>query len=461
MNTQDTNWLSSKDFARRIGASVHFVQKRLNAGDVPYRYTAGHRGRLINRCHVRTFKPYSGNTKLFSVEDVIDRTGLLKQTICDLLKKREIHYTCSDGCGHYTVRSVPLDAARPIKRWVIPEDTMQALLDAVQPNRDQWPTAEDVARRIGSSTAYVLRLFETGRVRGQQSIVRQRVHIHPAAAEHLEHEGEYIISIGHVSSVTGLAVQSIAEIVRRGYFTQRHTDGSHTVVTEQIRIAAHKRLNRHWFSKQGMEALVQGVAPHLAHWPTAVAIEQRLDLRPGTVSRYFNNGYVRGCTSIKGQGQRLHVHPSSLKAFVLQKHYNVSIVAKRLGITVPTLNRWDREAPVPFLQHGLGRHNWLAPHLAGRMRFLKEHNALNRRSIRIIHGSYAAFRQAVQKMLFNTLYYNPDRPPSIGECKEGMRVIFPDDKAGLIRCTKPYVYRPAIEVFRPDEEATFTYAVAK
>lgn len=460
MSTHARNWLSPKQFARRIDASVHFVHKRINSGEIPYRCFPG-RGRLVNRCHISKFRPYLRHTKLFSVEDVIAETGLLKQTICDLLKKREVRYTCSDGNGHYMVKCIQLDATRPIKRWLIPEATRAALLDAVQPNRAGWPPAVDVAHRMGASTAYVLRLFQSGYVRGQQSIIRQRVHIHPVDAAKLEYDGEHRIPISEVSATTGLAVQTIADIVRRGYFTQRRTGPQHDVVTERIPVYAEKRLKRYWFTHEGMMALVQGVSPHLMHWPTAVAIERCLSLGPGTVSRYFNNGQIRGCTSIKGQGQRLHVHPFELRAFVLQKKYNLADVAERVGFAVTTLIRWNKEATQPFLGHGLGRQRYVPPHVVGRMLMIKAYFGLGRGALDMLALPGADIRKAIQTRLLNGMCYDSDRPPSICECKKGMRVILSDHRVGRITAVKPYPYRPAIEIYFPDEKRTYAYAVAK
>ena len=461
MTAQHTNWLSPKRFAERIGTSVDFVHKQLSAGRLPYRYTRDGRSRLVNRCHVRKFRPYPASATLFSTEDIIATTGLSRQTICDLLKKREIRYACSDGCGERLMKVIPLDVARPVKRWVIPERTVAAFEEAVQPNRDGWPTAQAVARQIGSSTSYVLQLFKTGRIRGQQSIIRQRVHIHPADATQLEYDDGYNVPIGSVSTLTGLAVQTISEIVRRGYFTQRYSDGDGRVATAKIPVLARKRLKRYWFSKEGLKALLKGVSPYLMHWPTATAVEKRLDLRPGTVSRYFGKGELRGRTAIKGQGQRLHIHPSELRHFLLQSNYNVDAGAEKLGVTSSTLKRWNMEVAAPFLRHGLGHHAYIPPHILGRMRLLRKHNALSRHNVHMLNGSYAAFEQAFYKQVFNTLYYDPDQPPSIGECRQGMCVIFPDRKTGVIRRTGQNIYRPSIEIFRNDEHKSLLYAVAK
>lgn len=87
MTDQDPNWLSTQDFAKRIGASVEFVRRRLDAGVIPHQRAENNGSRLISFCHIGKFKPYSDGAQIFSVEEVTARTGLSKQTVCDLLKK--------------------------------------------------------------------------------------------------------------------------------------------------------------------------------------------------------------------------------------------------------------------------------------------------------------------------------------------------------------------------------------
>jgi hypothetical protein len=461
MTNQNPNWLSTQDFARRIGASVEFVRRRVEAGVIPHQRAENNGSRLISLCHIGKFKPYSDGAQIFSVEEVTARTGLSKQTVCDLLKKGEVRYVFSDGHGQHAMKTLPLEAARPVKHWLIPAATMAAFVAGVRPNREGWPTAQDVAQRIGASTSYVLRRFKTGRICGQQSIIRQRIHIHPTDVAQFRHDDQYNIPISHVSAVTGLAVQTISGIVRRGHFTQRHSDGCRGIATDRKRISARKRLKRYWFTEAGLNAILQGVSPYLMHWPTAKAIEERFDLASGTVSFHFNKGQIRGCTSIKGQGQNLYIHPSELRKFLLQKNYSVDASAKRLSITGATLRKWNVETPAPFLRHTLGNHVYVPPHLLGRMQILKEHNVLSRRNLQILGGTYVDFKQALLKKAFNTLCYDPDHPPSILECKKGMLVIFPDGESGLIRQTRQDAYQPAIEVFRKDEQESYLYAAAR
>ena len=457
------NWVTPEQFAASIGTSVSFVRRRLCSGDLPHRSIPAGGGRLIHRKHVARFDPYQKKARLFSTKDAMAQTGLSKQTICDLLHKGCVSYTQTDRRGRYCRKTVLLAGAKPVKRWVIPEETVRALLCGIRPNIEEWPTAAKVAQHSGCSIGYVLKLYEAGRIRGQQSIIRCKVHIHPKDAAALGSVGEYRHSIKSVSERTGLAAQTIGDIVRRGYFRQRYTDSSREVVAEYVRIHARKRLGRYWFSEEGLGRFLQGVRPFLMRWPTARDIENRLGLSRGTVSRYFNEGRIRGCSSVKGQGGTLHVDPSDLKHLVSQKKYCLPIAAERFKVPIQVLREWNRCSSLPFLKRGLGRWENVPPHILGRMRFLAEHNALTKETSEIIASSLEEFRRHTQRILFHTVVYNADRPPPVSECREGMHIVFPDHRCGVIARVRKNRYRPAIEVILPDEPVTeqrHLYAVA-
>ncbi len=457
----DQHWLTPLAFAQRVGCSTHFVRKRMASGILPYRRSDQTGVSVIHRCHIGKFKPYTNATELFTVVDVCRATGLSKQTVCDLLAKREVCITRVGNDRQYETVCIMLDAARPVKRWLIPEQTMRAFKDAVRPNLEGWPTAEEIGRDLGTSTTYVLKLYKAGRIRGQQSVIRQRVHINPSDVGVLDYDQEYVFPINDVSSKTGLAVQTISEIARRGFFTQRCTGPCGHVETKTIRIPSRIRLKRYWFSHSSLSKLMQGVRPFHLNWPTATDFEKHFQLRPGTISRYFNSGRLKGCTSIKGQGQRLHIHPSHVKSMASQIRYSIEDVAATLGITVKTLKTWNRLSPRALLRDGCGRSKYVPPHIVGQLRLIAKHWTLSRKHLVLLQGSDAEVLRAIKLKRLNSIYYDADRPPSIQMFKKGMRVLFPDEAIGVIRNTRPDPYRPAIDVFFPATRAKYIYAVAK
>lgn len=461
MIQQRQNWLTPREFAQRVGCSTHFVRKRMASGILRYRRSDQTGLPVIHRCHIGKYKPYTNATKLFTVLDVCRATGLSKQTVCDLLAKGEVHLTRVGDNRQYGTECVTLDAARPVKRWLIPEQTMQAFRDAMRPNLEGWPTAEEVGRDIGASTSYVLNLYKAGRIRGQQSVIRQRVHIYPSDVDVLNYDHDYVFLINYVSSKTGLAVQTISDIARRGFFTQRSTGQFGHVETKAIRIPSRKRLKRYWFSHSSLSKLMQGVRPYHLNWPTAREFETHFQLRPGTISRYFNSGRLKGCTSIKGQGQRLHIHPSQVKSLASQIRYSIEDVAVTLGITVQTLKTWNRLSPRSLLRDGYGRSKYVPPHIVGQLRLIAEHGTLSRRNLVLLQGSDAEVLRAIKLRRLNAIYYDADRPPSIQMCRKGMRVLFPDKTIGVIRNKRPDPYRPAIDVFLPTTHEKHLYAVSK
>lgn len=463
-NVNIEHWLTPQEFAKRIQSSASFVYRKIKAGMIPTRAIPGVGRTAIHERHVKRFNPFSKRAQLFHTDAVIERTDLSRQTICDLLQHGELRYTVSDGNGNYEKRVVPLAAAKSGKRWLVTQNTLEAFLDAVRPSLAGWPTVSEVAHHLGCSNAYVLKRFEEGGIRGQQSIAGNRVYLHPTVITKLEGVNGCPHSIGDVARKTGLATTSLSDIARRGYILLKYSSESGELINERAEIKTAKRLKRFWFSDASVQHLLHATQPDRLGWPRAKDLEDELDLRGGTLSSYFLRGKLRGAISIIGKGRKLHIDPRDAEQLRFQCENSIAVVAHDAGVKPGTVRSWSKQSKFSFLLTGLLDREYVTPVTLERIRKLVEHRKMKRSTVALLALSEVEFNRAIMRLVHNAMYFDPDEPPTIDQCKEGNAVTFPDGRRGVIKKTVDDPFRPLVQVYiqEPQEDrANLLYAVAR
>jgi hypothetical protein len=458
------HWLTPQAFAERIQCSTSYVYRKINVGKIPCRSIPEVSNRAIHQRYVKQFNPFPRHLHLFHVEDIIGRTGLSKQTICDLLNNGKVHFSVSDGEGHYEKRVIKLDATKSGKRWLFPESTISAFEKAVKPTLANWPTVNDIASSLGSSNAYVLKLFEEGKLRGQQSIAGGRIYLHPTVINALEVVNGCPHSIGEVAEKTGLAPSSLSDIARRGRVLRKYTTGDSQLVNEQVAITTTNRLKRYWFSEESLRVLLKATEPDRLNWPTARELEEKLELCNGALSARFLKGEIRGAISIIGKGRKLHIEPCDADTIGFQSQHSISVVAQVAGVTTGTFRQWNKCSPYPFVKAGLLEREYVTAQTLERVRELAGLGKMKRSTAWLLGLPQAEYKRAILKQVHHALLFDPEKPPSIDDCESQMRIEHVDGRKGLIQKVIHDPFRPMIQVEIAedgDEKAVYLYAVAR